>query len=176
MGVTSKSLAQNTLNEILLGFNNFRLKPNSETLLTTFGSFWLKLLKDERFIDDFKIVKKNIGKKVCYMAAFINSWLTKIQPEARARMLTDYILTQLMVFVDKYLGLVQFMFLELLLSSSSFPVPIMHGNTATLLTGSVDYAIVSSADKREALAKTLVVKYDEVEDSGSWRICNHSPG
>jgi len=89
-------------------------------------------------------------------------------------MLTDYILTQLMVFVDKYLGLVQFMFLELFLSSSSLPVSVTHGNTVTL--GSVDYAILSSADKREALAKTLVVKHDEVEDSGSWRICNHSPG
>jgi len=91
-------------------------------------------------------------------------------------MLTDYVLTQLMVFVDKHLGRIQYMFLELVLSSSRVPVPIHSGSTATLLTGSVDYAILSSAGKRENLARTLGVKPDKVGDSGSWRICNYPPG
>ena len=79
-------------------------------------------------------------------------------------MLTDYILTQLIVFVNK-LGLVQLMFVELLLSSSSHPVAVDHGNTATLLTGSVDYAIMSSVDARASLAKGLGVRLEAVEES-----------
>jgi hypothetical protein len=86
-------------------------------------------------------------------------------------MLTDYILTQLMVFVNK-LGLVQLMFVELLLSSPSNPVAIDHGKTATLLTGSVDYAIMSSIDARSTLAGALGVIPDRVEESALWRICN----
>ena len=96
-----------------------------------------------------------------------------MQPEARARMLTDYVLTQLLVFVDMHLDFIQFMFLELPLSSSSDPVPVIYGSTATLLTGSVDYAILSSAPVRETLAALLRVEADKVEESGSWRICNH---
>jgi len=88
-------------------------------------------------------------------------------------MLTDYVLTQLLVFVDKHLGLIQFMFLELLLSSSRDPVSIHFGSTATLLTGSVDYAILSSAAARGALSELLEVEPDEVEDGGLWRIGNH---
>ena len=75
-------------------------------------------------------------------------------------MLTDYILTQLMVFVHE-LKLVQLMFVELLLSSSSKPVPIRHKNTATLLTGSVDYAILSSIDAKTA--KSLGFGLDDLE-------------
>jgi len=175
MGVNSKNLTQDKLDGVLLVFDTFEIE--SMSLPSIFEPFWLELVKDGRFINDYKVLKKNIGKKVCCVAASINLltyW--DIQPEARARMLTDYVLTQLMVFVDKHLGLVQFMFLELLLSSSSYPVPITHRNTATLLTGSVDYAILSSTEARDALAKALGVEPDKVEDSGSWCIRIRSLG
>ena len=175
MGVNSKNLTQDKLDEILLVFDTLEL--GSKRLSTIFEPFWLELIKDGRFINDYKIVKKNIGKKVGCMAASINlSTYRDIQPEARARMLTDYVLTQLMVFVDKHLELIQLMFLELVLSSSRDPAPVGFGSTATLLTGSVDYAILSSADARNRLARTLGVKPDEVEDGESWRKCNHPPG
>jgi len=175
MGVNSKNLTQDKLDEILLVFDTLEL--GSKRLSTIFEPFWLELIKDGRFINDYKIVKKNIGKKVGCMAASINlSTYRDIQPEARARMLTDYVLTQLMVFVDKHLELIQLMFLELVLSSSRDPVPIKHRNVATLLTGSVDYAILSSGSARDALAETLGVEPGGVEDGGSWHICNHPPG
>ena len=88
-------------------------------------------------------------------------------------MLTDHILTQLMVFVHKHLGLVQLMFVELLLSSSRNPVPVDHGNTTTLLTGSVDYAIMSSVDGRAALATALGVRPDDVEESELWPVYSY---
>jgi len=111
------------------------------------------------------------------MATPINSLTDQdMQPEARARMLTDYILTQLLVFVDMHMNFIQFMFLELSLSSSSDPVPIIFGSTATLLTGSVDYAISSSAATRENLSSSLGVEPDKVEESRSWRICNRPSG
>ena len=72
-------------------------------------------------------------------------------------MLTDYILTQLLVFVHKDLHLIQLMFLELVVSSSGHPVSVQHEGTATLLTGSVDYAIVSSVGERKTLADSLGV-------------------
>ena len=182
MGATSESLDHDRLNEILLVFDSFQLpeefgEKQDISLMTIFESFWLNLVKDGRFMQDFKIVKKNIGKKVSWMAASINSLADQdIQPEARARMLTDYILTQLLVFVDMHLGLIQFMFLELPLSSSSDPASVGFGSTATLLTGSVDYAILSSAAVRGTLATVLQVEPDEVEESGSWRSCDHPPG
>ena len=71
MGVTSESLTKVKLNEILLLFDTFM--PGSEFLPVIFEPIWFELIKDGRFINDFKIVKKNVGKKVCCMAAFINS-------------------------------------------------------------------------------------------------------
>jgi len=182
MGVTSVTLDHDQLKEILHSFDTFRLpieftEKREMPILTIFNSFWLNLVKDGRFINDFKIVKKNIGKKASCMATPINSLTDKdMQPEARARMLTDYILTQLLVFVDMHLAIIQFMFLELPLSSSSDPVPVFYKSTATLLTGSVDYTILSSAPVTKKLAAMLGVEPDKVEESGSWRICNHLSG
>jgi len=111
MGVATKSLTQDKLTGILKIFNTFELpKEFGGKPFPIFESFWLELVKEGRFINDFKILKKNIGKKVCRVPATISLTDRGIQPEARARMLTDYILTQLIVFVDKHLGLVQFMF------------------------------------------------------------------
>ena len=62
MGVTSKRLTQDKLNEILLVFNTFELGPIS--VVSIFEPFWFELVKDGRFINDYKIVTKNIGKKV----------------------------------------------------------------------------------------------------------------
>jgi len=98
-----------------------------------------------------------------------------IQPEARARMLTDYVLAPLLVFVEEQLDLVQFMFLELILASSRHPVTVAHKDTATLLTGSVDYAIMSSVEERAAVAKSLGVELDKVHDGVLWLICQPSP-
>jgi len=89
-------------------------------------------------------------------------------------MLTDYILLQLMAFANTHLDLVQFMFLELVLSSASDPVAVEYENTATLLTGIADYAIVSSVH-RAAIAQFLRVELDAVEDSEWWRVFNHPP-
>jgi len=181
MGVISESLDHERLNETLQVFYSFNLPKEisgkkDEAVQTIFESFWGNLVKDGRFINDFKIVKKNIGKKASCMAKLINSLTDQVmQPEARARILTDYILTQLLVFVDMHLGIIQFMFLELPLSSSSDPTSVGFGSTATLLTGSVDYAILSSVSAWDALARRLRVKSDEVEDSRSWRILNHPP-
>jgi len=79
-------------------------------------------------------------------------------------MLTDYILLQLMAFVNTHLDSVQFMFLELVLSSASDPVPVEYENTATLLTGIADYTLLSSV-QRVDIAKLLCVELDAVEDS-----------
>jgi len=65
MGVATKSLTQDKLIETLSVFDTFKPKEFSmESLSATFESFWLELVKDGRFVNDFKIVKKNIGKKV----------------------------------------------------------------------------------------------------------------
>ena len=81
-------------------------------------------------------------------------------------MLTDYILTQLMVFVHNHLDLIQLMFVELLLSSASDPAEVHHEKTATLLTGSVDYAIMSSVDGRATLAKNFTPSKCHVSSYG----------
>jgi len=74
MGITAESLDHDRLNRILQVFDSFQLpiqfseKQFSEKqdvpILTIFEPFWLNLVKDGRFINDFKVVKKNIGKKV----------------------------------------------------------------------------------------------------------------
>ena len=79
-------------------------------------------------------------------------------------MLTDYILLQLMAFVNTHLDDVQFMFLELVLSSASDPVAVEYENTATLLTGIADYALLSSVHRAD-IAQLLCVELDAVEDS-----------
>jgi len=79
-------------------------------------------------------------------------------------MLTDYILLQLMAFVNTHLNFVQFMFLELVLSSASDPVTVEHKNTATLLTGIADYALLSSVHRAD-IAQLLGIELDAVEDS-----------
>jgi hypothetical protein len=87
-------------------------------------------------------------------------------------MLSDYILIQLLVFVEEYLGLVQFTFLELVLSSSKDPVAIAnsHEGSVTLLTGSVDYAIMSSAGPKADVAKSLQVETGDVDKSELWNV------
>jgi len=69
MGVTAESLNHDRLNRILQVFESYRLpieftEKRNMPILTIFEPFWLSLVKDGRFINDFKIVKKNIGKKV----------------------------------------------------------------------------------------------------------------
>ena len=78
------------------------------------------------------------------------------QAEARARMITDNIILRVMSFLREKLSLVPLLFLELILSTSndSRPVFIRHRNWATLITGSVDYAISSSVATADRLSMT----------------------
>ena len=79
-----------------------------------------------------------------------------IQTEARARLLTDYIMVQVVDFLENYLHLIHLVFLELLLAAAKKnPIVIEHENTATLLTGTVDYAIWSSAITSKAIVQKL---------------------
>jgi hypothetical protein len=78
------------------------------------------------------------------------------KPEARARLLTDHIILRVLIFLKKELSLVPLLFLELLLSAStdSKPVIIVHKDQATYITGSVDYAIISSVSTANELRKS----------------------
>ena len=137
MGIKCVRLSEGSLNGILQTFDTFRPDfvirksgTKTETLSAIFEFFWRGLTKDGRYINDFKILKKSVGWKVCSVARTIGLVLI-IQPEARAR----------------------------------DPVAVEYENTATLLTGIVDYAILSSVH-REAAAELLCVELDAVEDSG----------
>lgn len=55
-------------------------------------------------------------------------------------------MTQVMALVERRLKLVQLIFLELTLSSTNKPVDFQHDRAATLLTGTVDYAVLSSVN------------------------------
>jgi hypothetical protein len=61
-----------------------------------------------------------------------------------------------MIFLKKELSLVPLLFLELILSASTDanPVIIVHQDRATFITGSVDYAIISSVSTADELKKT----------------------
>ena len=69
-------------------------------------------------------------------------------------MITDYIILRVMSFLQEKLSLVPLLFLELILSASSDsrPVFIRYRNRATLITGSVDYAIISSVATADRLS------------------------
>ena len=70
MGVTSLNLDQDCLDQLLQLFDTF--SPNSKELrkrktAQIFQRFWLELTKDGRYIDDFKILKTNVGKKISFI-------------------------------------------------------------------------------------------------------------
>jgi hypothetical protein len=65
MGVASATLSQNHSEKILEVFNTFTLPGRPSLTGIIFESFWLELTRDGRFINDFKILKNSIGKKVC---------------------------------------------------------------------------------------------------------------
>jgi hypothetical protein len=68
-----------------------------------------------------------------------------------------------MIFLKRELSLVTLLFLELILSASSDPTPviIVHQDWATLITGSVDYAIISSASTADELRKVTAFQNRE---------------
>ena len=136
------------------------------SLSTVFDHFWEDLTKDRRFLDDFRMIKRSLGRTVCHF--FRNNSVTdstiQFQPEARSRFLSNYIMTQVMAFVERQLKLVQLIFLELKLASSDKPVDIQFDRVATLLTGSVDYAILSSVSVTEKVAEILKIEPEEVDD------------
>jgi len=61
-----------------------------------------------------------------------------------------------MIFLKQELSLVSLLFLELTLSALTDPEPviIVHEDRATFITGSVDYAIISSSTTADGFRKT----------------------
>jgi len=81
MGVTSRTLSRNRLEGILEVFNTFSLIPQPPSRgekkvepAEIFEQFWIRLTNDGRYIDDFKILKNSIGKKVFGVADYIISF------------------------------------------------------------------------------------------------------
>jgi hypothetical protein len=68
-----------------------------------------------------------------------------------------------MIFLKQELSLVPLLFLELVLSASSDsdPVIIAHQDRATFITGSVDYAIISSVSMADEVKKETEFKNGE---------------
>jgi hypothetical protein len=76
MGVTSKSLDERHRDKLLQVFKDFELedgkrkghKKKAAVPSAVFEQFWIDLTKDERFLNDFQLLKNNVGKKVSAVA------------------------------------------------------------------------------------------------------------
>ena len=79
-------LSEGSLNGMLQTFDTFRPNfviresgtKNTKTLSAIFELFWRGLTKDGRYINDFKILKKSVGWKVCSVARTIGLVLMAI--------------------------------------------------------------------------------------------------